>query len=172
VFFVESEQWACSAIPVAGHSLWGMKHEMAMPRIFTLLNDCQMSRDDQQATAGPVLWKKATICRLTDSRKILNTNSSVKPVLGHLFLLHLPGSQSGTGGSCCVPAAFIVQCLREKIFSALHRASILPVCCLLLLLFSVAIRIPTSLCEYLLKPARLAVLLSLPSPFPLCPNQL
>lgn len=170
VFYVESEQGALQCDP-CGQSV-SMGSETRDAGIFTVLNDCQMSWDDQQATAGPLIWKKATVCRLTDNGKILNTSSSVKPVLGHLFLLHLPGSESGKGGGCCVSAVFIAQCLWEKMFSALHRASILPVCCLLLLLFSVAIPILNPLCEYLLKPAWLAVLRSLPSTFPLCPNQL
>lgn len=33
------------------------------------------------------------MCRLTDNREILNTSSSEKHFLGHLFLLTLPGSE-------------------------------------------------------------------------------
>lgn len=35
------------------------------------------------------------MCRLTDNREILNTSSSEKHFLGHLFLLTLPGSEGG-----------------------------------------------------------------------------
>ena len=89
---------------------------------------------------------------MTDNRKILNTVSSVKPILGHLFLQTLLGSGSGKEESCSVPAVFIAQCLWETMFSALHRASILPVCCLLLLLCSVAIPTISLLHKYFLNP--------------------
>lgn len=139
VSFIEAEKWACSLIPVSGQSPGGMNTRWLCTgsRLFWMTVRCPWLTDrQQQAQCSAPGWKKATMCRLTDNREVLNISSSEKDFLGHLFLLTAWvrgwGCVHGNRESCSVPAVFIALCLWEKMFPALHKASGLPVaasCC-------------------------------------------
>lgn len=98
--------WPCSSslkLSFRAESKWAFSllsvpvslHEMAVLRIWALLNDCQMSPADWQAAAGPV------VCPLLegghnvwfDRWQVLNAGLREKHFRGHFFLLTLPGSE-------------------------------------------------------------------------------
>lgn len=112
--------WPCSSNPRLSFreapkwpsvlSMWPVSLcEMAVPRIWAPLNDCQMSPADWQAAAGPV------VCLLLegghnvwlDRWQILNAGLRETHFLGHFFLLTLPGSEGR--GACTVTESTIYE---------------------------------------------------------------